>query len=108
MSEPAREPATLSEPAREPATLSEPASEPFTLSHRVLVYTREGCHLCDAAKADVARICGEMGLGFASVDIDTDPELRAEYGDRIPVIVVDGREHGFWRVEEKRLRAALA
>ena len=34
--------------------------------------------------------------------------LRAEYGDRVPVILVDGREHGFWTVEEPRLRAALA
>ena len=48
----------------------------------MLVYTREGCHLCEVAEADVARICGELGLGFASVDVDTDPELRAEYGDR--------------------------
>jgi glutaredoxin len=74
---------------------------------RVLVYTRDGCHLCDEAEAEVARICGELGLGFATADVDADPELRAEYGDRVPVIMVDGREHGFFRVEEQRLRAAL-
>ena len=73
----------------------------------MLVYTRAGCHLCEVAEADVARICTDLGLGFASVDVDTDPELRAEYGDRVPVIMVDGREHGFFRVEEERLRAAL-
>jgi hypothetical protein len=39
--------------------------------------------------------------------VDADPELRAEYGDRVPVILVDGREHGFWTVQEQRLRAAL-
>jgi glutaredoxin len=77
------------------------------MSARVLVYTRAGCHLCEIAESDVARICGDLGLGFASVDVDTDPELRAEYGDRVPVIMVDGREHGFFRVEEPRLRAAL-
>jgi glutaredoxin len=107
VSELASEPSTPSELASEPSTPSELASEPSTPSERVLVYAREGCHLCEAAEADVARICGELGLGFASVDIDTDPELRAEYGDRVPVIMVDGREHGFWRVEETRLRAAL-
>ena len=48
----------------------------------------------------MARICGELGHGWAAVDVDTDPELRAEYGDRVPVIMIDGREHGFWRVEE--------
>jgi glutaredoxin len=76
-------------------------------SERVLLYTREGCHLCAEAEAEVARICSDLELGFTTVDIDTDPELRAEYGDRVPVIMVDGREHGFFRVEEKRLRAAL-
>jgi len=78
------------------------------VSQRVLVYTRAGCHLCEVAEADVARICTDLGLGFASVDVDTDPELRAEYGDRVPVIEIDGKEHGFWRVEEPRFRAALA
>jgi glutaredoxin len=77
------------------------------VTSRVLVYTRAGCHLCEVAKDDVARICTELGLGFTSVDVDSDPELRAEYGDRVPVIMVDGREHGYFRVEEQRLRAAL-
>ena len=57
---------------------------------------------------EVARICADVGVGWTSVDVDSDPDLRAEYGDRVPVIEVDGREHGFWRVEEDRLRAALA
>jgi glutaredoxin len=75
---------------------------------RVTVYTRVGCTACAAAEADVARICGELGHGWAAVDVDSDPELRAEYGDRVPVIMIDGREHGFWKVEEPRFRAALA
>jgi hypothetical protein len=75
---------------------------------RVTLYTRHRCSLCDAAAAEVARICADAGAGWSAVDIDTDPELRAEYGDRVPVIMVDGREHGFWRVEEDRLRAALS
>jgi glutaredoxin len=77
------------------------------VNERVLVYTRTGCHLCEVAEADVARICAELELDFGTVDVDTDPELRAEYGDRVPVIMVDGREHGYFRVEEGRLRAAL-
>lgn len=75
---------------------------------RVTVMTRQNCSLCDKAAEAVARICGELEVGWASEDVDTDPELRAEYGDRVPVILIDGREHGFWRVEEPRFRAALA
>ena len=74
---------------------------------RVIVYTRADCGLCEKAEAEVARICADVGAGWSTVDVDSDPELRAEYGDRVPVIEVDGREHGFWRVEEDRLRAAL-
>jgi glutaredoxin len=80
----------------------------MTDAPRVTVYTRADCGLCTEAEAEVARICAELGVGWTAVDVDSDPGLRAEYGDRVPVIEVDGREHGFWRVEEERLRAALA
>lgn len=78
------------------------------MSHQVTVYTRANCSLCVTAEADVERICGELGVEWSAVDVDSDGELRAEYGDRVPVIMVDDREHGFWRVEEPRLRKALA
>lgn len=69
--------------------------------------TRDGCHACEVAEAEVARICGDLGVRWTTADVDADPELRAEYGDRVPVILVDEVEHGYWRVEESRLRAAL-
>lgn len=75
---------------------------------RVTVYTRAGCPACSRAEADVGRICDELGHGWAAVDVDSHAGLRAEYGDRVPVIMVDGREHGYWTVEERRLRSALA
>jgi glutaredoxin len=78
------------------------------VSHRVEVLTRVGCHLCDVAEQEVAAICAELGVPWSSTDVDSDAELRAEYGDQVPVIMVDGREHGFWSVEPDRLRAALA
>ena len=77
------------------------------VSPRVRLYVRRNCHLCELAGADLQRICTELSVAFDQVDVDTDPELRAEYGDRVPVILVDGNEHGYFRVEEARLRAAL-
>ncbi|WP_028934816.1 glutaredoxin family protein [Pseudonocardia spinosispora] len=74
----------------------------------VVLMTRQNCSLCDKASEAVARICGELGVAWSSTDIDTDPELRAEYGDRVPVILIDGKEHGYFEVEEPRFRAALA
>jgi hypothetical protein len=75
---------------------------------RVVVYTRVGCPACAQAEDDVARICGELGETWRAVDVDADHDLRAEYGDRVPVIDIDGREHGYWKVEEQRFRTALA
>ena len=74
----------------------------------VTVLTRRECSLCVTAIDSVRRICGELDVAWTQTDVDTDPELRAEYGDRVPVILIDGREHGYWAVEEDRFRAALA
>ncbi|WP_202918911.1 glutaredoxin family protein [Saccharothrix deserti] len=78
------------------------------MSHHVTLMSRVDCHACEQAKADLERICGELGVPWDVQDVDADRELRAEYGDRVPVILVDGEEHGYWSVEEDRLRAALA
>ena len=74
---------------------------------RVLLVGRAGCHLCDDARAVVARVCADLGEGFEEVSIDDDPELAARYAEEIPVTFVDGRQHDFWRVDEARLRTAL-
>jgi len=73
----------------------------------VTVVSRQGCHACEVAEADVERICADLGVDWSVSDVDADPELRAEYGDRVPVILIDGEEHGYWQVEEDRLRRAL-
>lgn len=78
------------------------------MSHQVTLLTRAECTACAAAEADVRRICDELGVPWATSDVDADRELRAEYGDRVPVILIDGREHGYWKVEEERFRRALA
>ncbi|MEU7814173.1 glutaredoxin family protein [Pseudonocardia sp. NPDC049154] len=77
------------------------------MSRTVTVLSRANCHLCEVAEADVARICGELGVDWRTEDVDADPELRAEYGDMVPVILIDGKQHGYYRVEEERFRRAL-
>lgn len=83
--------------------MPEPTGEP-----RVVVLTREGCHLCDEAIAVVAAVCAETGDGWSTRDVDADPELRRRYTDEVPVTFVDGNQHDYWRVDPVRLRAALA
>lgn len=78
-----------------------------TPSPRVTVYGRAGCHLCEVAVEVVAGVCAELGEAYVEIDIDSDPELQRRYGAEIPVTLVDGRQHDFWRVDPRRLRAAL-
>ena len=74
---------------------------------RVVLVGRQGCHLCDEARDVVRRVTAETGSTWTEVDVDADARLLAAYSDQVPVVLVDGRQHDFWRVDERRLRAAL-
>ncbi len=75
--------------------------------HQVTLITRTGCHLCEVAEQLLRRLSGELGFAYRELDVDAAADLRAEYSDRVPVILVDGKEHGYWRVEEARFRKAV-
>jgi glutaredoxin len=75
---------------------------------RLTLITRAGCHLCDDAKEAMARVEAASGAGWRELDVDTDLDLERDYGDRVPVVLLDGKEHGYWRVEEDRLLRDLA
>ncbi|MDN4171766.1 glutaredoxin family protein [Nocardioides sp. SOB77] len=74
---------------------------------RVTLYSKPGCHLCDDARLVVERVCADLGIGWTEQSILEDPDLLERYGEEIPVVLVDGRQHTFWRVDEARLRSAL-
>lgn len=74
---------------------------------RVTLLTRPGCHLCADARAIVARVTAELGVGWEERDISVSADDLTLYSDMIPVTLVDGVQHDFWRVSEERLRAAL-
>jgi hypothetical protein len=75
---------------------------------RVTLIGKPGCHLCDDARAVVVAVCAEQGATWQEWSIADDPSLYDEYWDRIPVVLVDGRPHDFWRIDPVRLRTALA
>ena len=80
-------------------------------THTITLLTRAGCGSCVAAGEQLVTLCEEFGIPLETVDVDAaaeaDPELRAEYGDRLPVVLLDGREHSYWEVDEVRLRSDL-
>jgi hypothetical protein len=75
--------------------------------HRITLLGKPGCHLCDDARMVVARVAEQAGVPWEELSILDDPELLEEYGEQIPVVLVDGRQHTFWRVDEQRLTAAV-
>ena len=76
--------------------------------HRIELLSKPGCHLCDDARPIVARVAESAGVEWSERDITLSPGDLEEWGELIPVVLVDGREHARWRVDEARLRAALA
>ena len=81
-------------------------------AHTVELLTRAGCSMCEKAAAVLTRLAAELEFDFSSTDVDAaaaagDPSLRAEYGDLLPVVLLDGVQHGYWEVDEERLRADL-
>jgi glutaredoxin len=75
--------------------------------HEVTLITRVGCHLCQEAETLLQRLAAELRFGYRELDVDADQGRRDTYSDRVPVILIDGKEHGYWRVEEARFRRAL-
>lgn len=84
-----------------PAAPVDPARRTVTL------ITKPGCHLCDDARAVVRKVVAEAGCRFEERDITEDEELNRAYWEQIPVVLIDGEQHTFWRVDEGRLRRGL-
>jgi glutaredoxin len=73
----------------------------------VTMYTREGCHLCDEAKAVMAPLLSEYGAKLREVDIDDDPILFERYTDDVPVIFIGGYLFAQHRIDPVLLRERL-
>ena len=74
---------------------------------RITLLSKPGCHLCDDARVIIERVAAELDVGWEEVDILTDPRLQELWWDQIPVTLIDGVQHDYWRVDEQRLRTAL-
>ena len=87
------------------------SSLPATEKPQVTLYTRESCHLCDGVKRQLVLLRQEADFEIREVNVDESEELRKRYGERVPVVAVNGREAFDYRIDRRRflklLRAAL-
>jgi len=75
---------------------------------RLTLYTKPDCCLCDDAAATLARVRDRVPFDLDVVDIGPDPQLQARYGERIPVVLVDGEPAFELEVDEHALEQLLA
>ena len=74
---------------------------------RVVLYGKPGCHLCDEARAVVMEVSGQHPFDLEEVDVSVDPALARSYGERIPVLALDGDELFVFHVEADELARRL-
>jgi hypothetical protein len=74
---------------------------------QVMLYTRQGCCLCDQAWAQLDQARRDYGFALDAVDVDTDPDLASRYGECVPVVLINGRVRFRGRINPILLRRLL-
>jgi glutaredoxin len=78
-------------------------------SVQVTVIGKDECHLCDDATEIITAVLPDFrNVVLEKLKLQEDPEWVEFYSDKVPVILIDGVEHGYWRVNEQIFRGALA
>ena len=73
----------------------------------VTVYSRNGCHLCEVALEEIEKFKSEFQFQVEKILIDGKPELEKSYGEEVPVILINGKPHDFFRIDNERFRSAI-
>ncbi|CAB4334765.1 unannotated protein [freshwater metagenome] len=73
----------------------------------ITIYSRQNCHLCDVALTQLEQLQKELDFDLDKIFIDKNPQLEKEYGEQVPVILIDGKQHDFFRVDPVRFRSSL-
>ena len=73
----------------------------------VTLVTRQGCHACELAEELVPKEARRAGAAYERRDVDLSEADVEAYGHKVPVVLLDGVEHGYWQIDAGRLRAAL-
>jgi glutaredoxin len=76
--------------------------------HDVVVYSRQGCHLCDVVKQTLMQSEREADFQWREVDIDADPQLRLQYNEEVPVVFINGRKAFKYHMDRQQFLRALA
>ncbi|GAB4098191.1 glutaredoxin family protein [Sinomonas halotolerans] len=74
----------------------------------IVLVTKTDCHLCEAAREAVDRVASAAGVPWAERRIDDDADLHRRFAEEVPVVLVDGIQRDFWKIDEARLARVVA
>jgi glutaredoxin len=77
------------------------------MNPRVIIYSRKNCHLCEVAKEVVESARNEAEFELEVVFIDGNPELEKLYGEEVPVTMINGKRHDYFKVDRARFIEAV-
>ena len=74
---------------------------------KVTVISRTGCHLCEIAIDKINLVKDQLKFELEIKLINDLPELEQEYGEQVPVILIDNKIHDYWRVDIEKFTKAI-
>ena len=77
------------------------------MNTKVVIYSGVSCHLCQEAEKNAREVMAEIPFELEVVYIDGDQELERHYGEELPVTLINGAKHDYFRVDKKRFSEAI-
>ena len=77
------------------------------MSIKVEVISRHGCHLCEIAESVVRDVQKEVDFELLVKYVDEDDLLNQEYGEEVPVTLINGQRHDYFKVDRERFKNAI-
>jgi glutaredoxin len=74
---------------------------------KVVIFSRQNCHLCHEAEKIVREVLLEIPFDLEVINIDGNAELESLYGEEVPVTLINGAKHDYFRVDKKRFSEAV-
>ncbi|MFZ9142797.1 MAG: glutaredoxin family protein [Candidatus Nanopelagicaceae bacterium] len=74
---------------------------------KVIIFSRQNCHLCHEAEEIVREVLLEISFDLEVINIDGNAELESLYGEEVPVTMINGAKHDYFRVDKKRFSEAV-
>jgi glutaredoxin len=74
---------------------------------KVVIFSRQNCHLCHEAEKIVREVLSDISFELEVINIDGNAELESLYGEEVPVTMINGAKHDYFRVDKKRFSEAV-